>query len=44
MSEHLQLQFLHLFDKLTSKKYVETIILLFEGYKDFVTCETKVGS
>jgi len=29
MSEHLQLQFLLEVDKLTSKKYAETIILFF---------------
>ena len=43
MSEHLQLQFLHEVDKLTSRKYAETINLLFAGNKLFVTCQTKVG-
>jgi len=43
MSEHLQLQFLHEIDKLTSKKIAETINLLFAGNKVFVTCQTKVG-
>jgi len=37
MSEHLQLQFLHEIDKLTSKKYAETINLLFAGNKLFPT-------
>ena len=41
MSEHLQLQFLHEIDNLTSKKYAETINLLFAG--NFVTCQTKGG-
>ena len=43
MSEHLQLQVLHEIDKLTSKKYAETINLLFAGNKLFVTCQTKGG-
>ena len=43
MSEHLQLQFLHESDKLTGKKYAETINLLFAGNKLFVTCQTKGG-
>ena len=43
MSEHLQLQFLHEVDKLTSKKYAETINLLFAGNKLFVTCQTEGG-
>ena len=43
MSEHLQLQFLHEVDKLTSKKYAETINLLFAGNNVFVTCQTKRG-
>ena len=43
MSEHLQLQILHEVDKLTSKKYAETINLLFAGNKLFVTYQTKVG-
>ena len=43
MSEHLQLQLLHYVDKLTSKKYAETINLLFAGNKVFVTYQTKVG-
>ena len=43
MSEHLQLQFLHEVEKLTSKKYAETINLLFAGNKLFVTCQTKGG-
>jgi len=43
MSEHLQLQFLHEIDKLTSKKYAETINLLCAGNKLFVTCQTKGG-
>jgi len=43
MSEHLQLQFLHEFDKLKSKRYAETINLLFAGNKLFVTCQTKRG-
>jgi len=43
MSEHLQLQFLHEIDKLTSKKYAETINLLFAGNKLFVTCQNKGG-
>ena len=43
MSEHLQLQYLHEIDKLTSKKYAETINLLFAGNKLFVTCQTKGG-
>ena len=43
MSEHLQLQFLHEIDKLTSKKYAETLNLLFAGDKLFVTCQTKGG-
>ena len=43
MSEHLQLQFLHEVDKLTSKKYAETINRLFAGNKLFVTCQTKRG-
>ena len=43
MSEHLQLQFLHEVDKLTSNKYAETINLLFAGNKLFVTCQTKGG-
>jgi len=43
MSEHLQLQFLHEIDKLTSKKYAETINLLFAGNKLVVTCQTKGG-
>ena len=43
MSEHLQLQFLHEIDKLTSKKYAETINLLFAGNKLFVTCQAKGG-
>jgi len=30
-------------DKLTSKKYAETINLLFAGNKAFVTYQTKVG-
>jgi len=38
MSEHLQLQFLHEIDKLTGKKYAETINLLFAVNKVFVTC------
>jgi len=37
MSEHLQLQFSHEIDKLTSKKYAETINLLFAGNELFVT-------
>ena len=41
MSEHLQLQFFHEIDKLTSKKYAETINLLFAGNRLFVTCQTK---
>jgi len=41
MSEHLQLQFLHEADKLTSKKYAETINLLFAGNEVFVTYQTK---
>jgi len=41
MSEHLQLQFLHEIVKLTSKKYAETINLLFAGNELFVTCQTK---
>jgi len=32
MSEHLQLQFLHYVDKLTSKKYAETIKMLRDGF------------
>jgi len=43
MSEHLQLQLLHEVDKLTSKKHVETINLLFAGNTVFVTCQTKGG-
>jgi len=43
MSDHLQLQFLHEIDKLTSKKYAEKINLLFAGNKLFVTCQTKGG-
>ena len=43
MSEHLQLQFLHEVDKLTSKKYAETINLLFAGNKVFITYQTKGG-
>ena len=43
MSEYLQLQLLHEIDKLTSKKYAETINLLFTGNKLFVTCQTKGG-
>jgi len=43
MSEHLQLQFLHEVDKLTSKKYAEAINLLFPGNKVFVTYQTKGG-
>jgi len=43
MSEHLQLQYLHEVDKLTRKKYAETINLLFVGNKLFVTCQTKGG-
>ena len=43
MSEHLELQFLHEIDKLTSKMYAETINLLFAGNKVFVTYKTKVG-
>ena len=43
MSGHLQQQFLHEIDKLTSKKYAETINLLFAGNKLFVTCQTKEG-
>ena len=41
MSEHLQLQFLHEIDKLTSKKYAETINHLLAGNKLFATCQTK---
>jgi len=43
MSEHLQLQFLHEVDRLTSKKYAETINLLFAGNTVFVTYQTKGG-
>jgi len=43
MSEHLQPQFLHEVDKLTSKTDAETINLLFAGNKRFVTCQTKGG-
>jgi len=43
MSEHLQLKFLPEVDKSTSKKYAETINLLFAGNKVFVTCQTKGG-
>jgi len=43
MSEHLQLQFLHEVDKLTSKMYAEIINLLFAGNSVFVTCQTKGG-
>ena len=43
MSEHSQPQFLHEVDKLTSKKYAETINLLFAGNTVFVTCQTKGG-
>jgi len=43
MSEHLQLQFLHEIGKLISKKYAETINLLFAGNEVFVTYQTKVG-
>jgi len=43
MSEHLQLQFFHEVDKLTSKQYVEAINLLFAGNKVFVTYQTKGG-
>jgi len=42
MSEHLQLKFLHSVDKLASKKYAETINLLFAGNKVFVTYQTEV--
>jgi len=34
---------LHEINKLTSKKYAETINLLFAGNKLFVTCQTKGG-
>jgi len=43
MSEHLQLQFFHEVDKLTSKQYVETINLLFAGNKVFLTYQTEGG-
>jgi len=43
MSEHLQLQFLHQVNKLTSKKYAETINLLFAGNKVSVIYQTKLG-
>ena len=43
MSEHLQLQFLHEIDKLTSKKYAETINLLFVGNKLFVKYQAQEG-
>jgi len=42
MCVFLQLQFLHEVDKLTSKKYAETINLLFAGNKVSVTYQTKV--
>jgi len=43
MSGHIQLQFLHEVDKLTSKQYVETINLLFAGNKVFLTYQTNGG-
>jgi len=43
MSEHLELQLLHEVDNLTSKRYAETINLLFAGKKGFVTGQTKGG-
>jgi len=43
MSEHLQQQFLHEVDKLTSNTYGETINLLLAGNKDFVAYQTKGG-
>ena len=43
MSEHLQRQFLHEIDKLTSTMYAETINLLFVGNKLFVKYQAQGG-